>query len=74
MHDCILPLSPEKIMLGGGVMREKHLFPIIRKKVVQLLNGYIQTESILKNIDEYIVPPALGEDAGILGALALCFK
>jgi fructokinase len=70
----ILVLSPEKIMLGGGVMREKHLFPIIRKKVVQLLNGYIQTESILKNIDEYIVPPALGEDAGILGALALCFK
>lgn len=42
--------------------------------MVQLLNGYIQTESILKNIDEYIVPPALGEDAGILGALALCFK
>jgi fructokinase len=67
----ILVLSPKKMILGGGVMQQKQLFPIIIENVVNLLNGYIQHENLLVNIDDYIVPPELGDNAGLCGALAL---
>ncbi len=67
----ILILSPEKIILGGGVMKQSHLFPMIRKNVVEMLNGYVQTKEILQDIDNYIVYPSLGDNAGLLGAIAL---
>ncbi|MBM6822596.1 ROK family protein, partial [Fusobacterium mortiferum] len=67
----ILTLSPEKIILGGGVMKQEQLFPKIRKEIVELLKGYVQTTEILENIDNYIVYPELGDNAGLLGALAL---
>ena len=67
----ICTLSPQRIILGGGVMRQTHLFPRIRAGVLALLNGYIQAPEILERIHEYIVPPALGGDAGVLGAIAL---
>ena len=66
---CIL--SPQRILLGGGVMSQSHLFPLIRQEVQTLLNGYIQVPAILQQIDAYIVPPALGNRVGVLGALAL---
>ena len=52
-------------------MEQLHLFPMIRGHVVKLLHGYGVTEEIVNNIDDYIVPPALGEDSGIAGAFAL---
>jgi fructokinase len=67
----IYTLSPQKIILGGGVMQQAHLFPLIRREVQTLLGGYLQSQAILENIDDYIVPPALGKRAGVLGALAL---
>lgn len=67
----ICTLSPQRIILGGGVMRQAHLFPRIRAQVLTLLNGYIQASEILEGIAQYIVPPALGGDAGVLGAIAL---
>ncbi len=67
----ICTLSPQRIILGGGVMRQTHLFELIRAKVAALLNGYIQTPEILECIGEYIVPPELGGNAGVMGALAL---
>lgn len=63
--------SPEKIILGGGVMHQKDLFPRIRKQVQQNLNGYIQSDRLEKEIDTYIVPPALGDQAGLVGAVEL---
>jgi fructokinase len=66
---CIL--SPQRIIMGGGVMQQMHLFPKIRTKVQTLLNGYIQRPEITEQIDQYIVPPALGARTGVLGALAL---
>ncbi|MCM3733547.1 ROK family protein [Fictibacillus nanhaiensis] len=66
-----LVLSPKKMILGGGVMQQKQLFPIIIENVVNFLNGYIQHENLLVNIDDYIVPPELGDNAGLCGALAL---
>jgi fructokinase len=67
----ILILSPQKVILGGGVMKQQQLFPNIRQKVIELLNGYIQHDVILHHLEEYIVPPGLGENSGICGALAL---
>ncbi len=66
---CIL--SPRRIILGGGVMSQRHLFPRIQREVQALLNGYIQAPAVLQQIDAYIVPPGLGSRVGVLGALAL---
>ena len=70
----ILSFSPEKIILGGGVMNQKHLFPLIRENVKTLLNGYVQTNEIVMDIDNYIVSPMLKDNAGLLGAVALVLK
>jgi fructokinase len=67
----ICTLSPQRVILGGGVMRQPGLFSRIQRKVLELLNGYIQAPEILDRIDCYIVPPELGGDAGVLGAIAL---
>jgi fructokinase len=67
----ICTLSPERIILGGGVMKQEHMLPRIREKVKKLLNDYIQAPEITDNIDKYIVLPELGDDAGVLGAIAL---
>jgi fructokinase len=67
----VCTLSPQRIILGGGVMNARHLFPLIRTEVQELLNGYVQAPEILDRIDRFIVPPALGGRAGVLGALAL---
>ncbi|MDO9128525.1 MAG: ROK family protein, partial [Anaerolineales bacterium] len=71
LANWIYTLSPQKVILGGGVMQQAQLFPLIRRDVQTLFNGYLQSPAILKNIDDYIIPPALGERAGVLGALAL---
>jgi fructokinase len=67
----ITTLSPQRIIMGGGVMQQAQLFPLIRQEVQALLNAYVQAPEILERIDEYIVPPALGNLAGVLGAIAL---
>ncbi len=67
----IVTLSPQRIVMGGGVMDQRHLFPRIRRRVQDTLNGYVQHSAILDAIDAYIVPPALGSRAGVLGAIAL---
>jgi fructokinase len=71
LANLILALSPQRIILGGGVMRRHHLFAMIRREVQALLNGYVPHRTILEEINAYIVPPALGERAGVLGAVAL---
>lgn len=71
LANIILVLSPRIIILGGGVMNNIFLFTGIRKKVREILNNYVQTREIMENIDQYIVPPQLGGDAGVLGSIAL---
>jgi fructokinase len=57
--------------MGGGVMKQRQLFPLVRTEVQMLLNGYVQAPEILDDIEQYIVPPVLGDRAGVLGAIAL---
>ena len=70
----VLTLCPQRIILGGGVMQQAHLFPMIRREVQTALNGYIRVPEILDDIDAYIVPPGLGNRAGVLGAIALAMR
>ena len=67
----ILTLAPQRIVIGGGVMSQPHLFELVRAEVQSLLNGYIQAPEIIDEIDAYIVPPGLGNRSGVLGAMAL---
>lgn len=70
----ICTFSPQRIIIGGGVMRQTQLFPGIHKKVKELLGGYLSSPIFEKEnieIENYIVPPGLGKRSGILGAIAL---
>lgn len=69
--NLVVTLSPQRIILGGGVMEQDHLFPLVRRKVKKILNGYISAKEILDEIEGFIVPPKLGSQAGVLGAIAL---
>ncbi|MCM3399509.1 ROK family protein [Oceanobacillus profundus] len=63
----LLILSPEKVIIGGGVMKQKQLYPLIRRKVLEFSNAYME----LENLDEMIVAPKLNDEQGIKGAIAL---
>jgi fructokinase len=59
----ICVLSPERILLGGGVMRRPGLLPLVHREVEGLMNGYQETATIML--------PALAPRSGVLGAIAL---
>jgi fructokinase len=67
----ICTLSPERIVIGGGVMSKASLYPLVRSQALALLNNYVRAPQILEGMDDYIVPPWLGGHSGVLGALAL---
>lgn len=71
--NIILTLSPERIILGGGVMHQVQLFPLIRKEVKRQLNGYLKTKE-LEDMDNYIIPASLNDNQGILGCLQLAIN
>jgi fructokinase len=71
LRTFICTLSPQRIIMGGGVMEQPQLFPLVRQKTLEYLNGYVQHPAILENIESFIVPPGLGGKAGVLGAIAL---
>lgn len=71
LANWVCTLSPERIVLGGGVMQQGDLLPLIRAELLRLLNGYIQAREITERADRYVVPAMLGGRAGVLGALVL---
>lgn len=66
----IMILSPQRIILGGGVMHQEHLLPLIRKEVKRLLQGYICVPE-LEDMEHYIVLPRLQDNQGIMGCIQL---
>ena len=72
--NAIFFFSPEKIILGGGVMQQAHLFPRIHKRTLELLGNYVAHSAILEHIDTYIVAPGLGTTSGAMGAMLLALK
>jgi fructokinase len=76
LANIVCVLSPQRIILGGSVRKagglgSERFFQMIRVKVQQALNGYIVSPALAEGIDRYIVPPLLGDDAGVCGAIAL---
>jgi fructokinase len=67
----VLIASPARVILGGGVMGHPRLLDMVRKRVVALLAGYLETPMLGGAIDDYLVSPGLGDRAGVLGAIAL---
>ncbi len=71
VNNFICTISPQRIIIGGGLMKNPGLIAAVRRKAADVLNGYIRTEAIMKDMDCYIVAPALGDLAGVIGALEL---
>lgn len=71
LANLVLTLSPQRLVLGGGVMARAQLYPLVRAGVSDLLAGYLASAALGDGLERYIVPPALGERAGLLGALLL---
>jgi fructokinase len=67
----ICVLSPERIVIGGGVMSAVGLLPLVRHEVTELIGGYLETPALGDEIAEYITAPELGSRSGVLGAIAL---
>jgi fructokinase len=63
--------SPRRVIAGGGVLDRPGLLPLVRERLRELVAGYLPTPWLSKRIDEYLVPPELGDRAGVLGAIAL---
>ena len=69
---CVIcVLSPERIVIGGGVMKRPGLLPLVHRAVAGLMNGYLDNTAMGDGIASYITLPALGSKAGMLGAIAL---
>lgn len=69
--NLILTLSPEKIILGGGVMQRAALLPMVRRETQRLLGGYIDHPLVKQDIDSYIVAPKLYPISGLVGSYLL---
>lgn len=71
LMNFVLILMPEKIIIGGGVSKQQQVFPLIRRRLSELLNGYVLNRRLDEELDSYIVPPGLGDNAGLAGSLEL---
>jgi fructokinase len=67
----VLTVSPQRIVMGGGVMTQTRLFAPIRERLRHWLGGYLERSEVLAGVDGFIVAPLLEDRAGVLGALAL---
>jgi fructokinase len=72
LHALVLATAPRRILIGGGVVQDRpELLAQIRSELTASLNGYLDLDTLVGDIDCYVVPPGLGPLAGPSGALAL---
>jgi fructokinase len=74
LHAIVCVLSPQRIVVGGGVGAQPQLLDRVRPRLQASLAGYIANPAILEHIEQYVVPPALGGQAGGIGALELAAR
>ncbi len=67
----VLMHMPDRLIFGGGVMKAPGLLAALRRATEAKLGGYIKAAQLDPGLERYIVAPALGDDAGIAGAIAL---
>jgi fructokinase len=71
-HLLVVSVAPRKILIGGGVIQSRpELFPLVRRRLLESLNGYHRSPELRFDIDRFVGPPGLGSLAGPLGALAV---
>ena len=66
----VMMLSPERIIVGGGVSHQEHLMPLVRREVARQMGGYITAKG-MADLDNSVVLPSLNDNQGILGCLKL---
>ncbi len=66
--------APERIIIGGGVMSNPGLYPLIRAQILRQNGGYIPDLATAEAVERFIVPPSLGDRAGLIGAMLLAAK
>ncbi|MDQ7029833.1 MAG: ROK family protein [Ardenticatenia bacterium] len=66
--------SPQRLVVGGGVMQPPHLWPQVRAAFVRALGNYVDLPALGQHVEDYLVPPHLGPRAGVLGAIALAVE
>lgn len=64
-------LAPQRIVIGGGVMQQPGLLDLARNKLAAQLGGYVTSDKLRSSLEEYVVAPKFGQDAGLIGAIAL---
>lgn len=67
----VLVVSPQRIILGGGVGLVPHLLPRVRRRLLGALAGYIQHPLLSDGAEQFVVHPLLGHRAGLIGAFSL---
>ncbi|MCJ7520477.1 MAG: ROK family protein [Anaerolineaceae bacterium] len=72
--NLIYAYSPMRIILGGGVSQHPGFHQSVRQKVLKFNNGYVNSIFLSEKIDDYILPPALGNRSGVLGAIAMAIN
>lgn len=71
LASIVLALSPRRIIIGGGVLQRSDVLDRTRRRLRETLAGYVSRPEILGNQETYLVAPRFGQDAGLIGALAL---
>jgi fructokinase len=74
LSNLICTVSPEKIILGGGVMHRYYLYDIVRAKTVQIMNNYIRSKYLEESVGDYIISPRWKNESGLMGALCLAYQ
>lgn len=69
--NVVCTVSPHRVIAGGGVFDHPGLLATVRTNLQQLLGAYLEVPLLLDEIDRYLVAPGLGDDAGVLGAIAM---
>jgi fructokinase len=69
--NIVLVASPQRVIVGGGVVESRPLLTLVRPMLGQLLAGYLDASLLRERIDSYLVSPELADRAGVLGAIAL---
>lgn len=64
-------LMPQRIVLGGGVLDVPGLLEAVRAATVERLANALDLAAVTTQINHYLVRPALGGAAGVIGAIGL---
>ncbi len=71
LGNLVMTLSPQRIVVGGGVGETPGLLELVRERLPAVLGGYVEAPRAGEPIEEFVVPPGLGKRAGVVGAIEL---